>query len=112
MNLYLIRQQEVNAATLTALKGSIKKWQGIVAGKVKDEGPDNCPLCKLFYAINCRGCPVSKATGLKWCDGTPYSDLWSNCNDGMAKSNPQIYAAKAEVKFLKSLLPKPKGKRK
>jgi hypothetical protein len=96
----------MNATTLKALKGSIKKWEGIVAGKVKDEGPDNCPLCKLFYAINCRGCPVSKATRLKWCDGSPYSDLW---NGGKATTKPQIAAAKAEVKFLKSLLPK--GKR-
>ena len=38
----------MNRKTLTALKGSIKKWEKIVAGTGSDNGYQNCPLCALF----------------------------------------------------------------
>jgi len=34
--------------TLAALRGSISKWEGIVAGTMQDSGASNCPLCKKF----------------------------------------------------------------
>ena len=97
----------MNKRTLTALKGSIRKWQRIVAGKGRDKGADNCPLCKLFYHKFCRGCPVSKASDEIACIGTPYSD-WSLARNhqGIADTLNRKRLAQAELDFLKSLLPK------
>lgn len=84
--------------TLKALKGSIKKWEKIVDGTGTDKGPDNCPLCKLFFdSTDCLGCPVNNATGKTGCRGTPYDD-YSLAAD---KHVPAL----AELDFLKSLLP-------
>lgn len=95
--------------TLAALKGSIAKWKSIVDGTGKDEGADNCPLCKQFidcYEIDeegnnicCVGCPVSQKTGKEGCLGSPY-EKYSNCSE---ECKPRH--ARAELAFLKSLLP-------
>lgn len=85
----------MDPATLVALKGSIAKWEGIVAG-----GPEgDCPLCLMFFRGRpiediCVGCPVMERTGRRMCRGTPYWD----------DTNPK--QAQAELDFLKSLLPK------
>lgn len=105
--------------TLTALRGSIVKWRGIVAGTTEDMGTENCPLCALFYGDHgtCVGCPVSEATSATCCGGTPY-DRWSDYWAPSAESNwdlkhvpleqlDEIRAlAQAELDFLISLLPK------
>jgi hypothetical protein len=89
--------------TLFALKGSIAKWESIVAGTGTNEGTENCPLCHLFHsnyaAIDkncCDGCPVFAKTGRRACMGTPYIEY----DDNPTKENAQ-----REVDFLKSLLP-------
>ena len=85
--------------TLRALRGSIKKWEGVVAGTTEDKGSDNCPLCQLFnkeWWQRCYGCPVRDATGQSFCFGTPYEVY----RDRRTKTN-----AKKELKFLQSLLP-------
>ncbi len=90
--------------TLTALRGSIKKWEGIVAGTIEDKGPDNCPLCQLFIDNDeCAGCPVAAFTGEDGCGDTPYEDYSAAQSRG--DSNRIARAAQAEVAFLKSLLP-------
>jgi len=38
----------MDAETMAALKGSIAKWEAIVAGAGKDFGASNCPLCRKF----------------------------------------------------------------
>ncbi len=60
--------------TKIAVQGSIQKWQDILAGKIKDHGTDNCPLCVLFVnkEVICRNCPVYKITFRSGCSGTPY----------------------------------------
>ena len=92
---------------LKALKGSIRKWQRIVAGDGHDEGNDNCPLCKVYFDRNCKGCPVAKATGEIQCGGTPYDDDWDGgaIFTGVADTDERILAAAKELRFLKSLLP-------
>lgn len=83
---------------LEALRGSIKKWEGIVAGTTRDEGGRNCPLCQMFVhgkAATCRGCPVRTRTGKSSCDGTPYYYY----------EHGDTQTAQAELDFLKSLLP-------
>lgn len=88
--------------TLEALKGSIRKWEMIVAGTGKDYCTRNCPLCRLFNNEEtetydeCDGCPVREFTGTPLCIGTPY-EAWN-------RSRTNANAA-AELEFLKSLLP-------
>jgi hypothetical protein len=104
----------MDADTLTALRGSIAKWQAIVDGTGIDDGVNNCPLCQKFNgevlgrddepldedcegAWVCRGCPVAEATNRDHCGGTPYV---AYCCDGKTRSR-----AITELDFLISLLP-------
>lgn len=105
--------------TLTALQGSIEKWERIVAGTDIDRGGENCPLCKEFADevdpvedSFCYGCPVSAAVGQSECGGTPYAQFaqlvpWIAFGEsrGRATTPEQIAAAQAELDFLKGLLP-------
>lgn len=100
----------MNARTLKALKGSIAKWKAIVAGTGFDRGPANCDLCALFWQHGfCRGCPVMERTGCSQCAGTPY-DQWlaANGHGETADTQARKKAARAELAFLKSLLPRRK----
>lgn len=102
----------MNQATLTALRGSIRKWEKIVDGSGADKGSKNCPLCQLYNtgSSECEGCPVRDATGLPFCIGSPYVENWALPSRG---SWPPVYAntpalkvaARKELKFLQSLLP-------
>lgn len=99
----------MDAKTLKALKGSIKKWEAIVAGTGIDAGSINCPLCGLFYHNDCLGCPVSEKTQQELCMGSPY-DEYSNLWNGECTTDEELRdAAKKELDFLKSLRPSPKG---
>lgn len=109
--------------TLTALQGSIAKWEEIVAGTGFDDGADNCPLCFLFVnkeadepewaQDGCFGCPVAHAVNEQGCSKTPYSN-WSlyqledrrfNGPNRVAFDARSKELAQHEVDFLKSLLP-------
>jgi len=107
----------MDAETLEALKGSIRKWEAIVAGTGADRGGSNCPLCQMF-ATNldldeddlCIGCPVRAKTDLPECRDTPYfafSRTASHYDDGSkrAETPVAVAAAQAELDFLRSLLP-------
>lgn len=65
----------MNERTKAALEGSIKKWEQIILGEAVDKGTDNCPLCQLFFAKYCVGCPVRKRTGVSSCRLTPYAAM-------------------------------------
>lgn len=109
----------MDSRTLEALKGSIQKWEKIVAGTGEDEGWRNCPLCLLFNSDKileddavCQGCPVREKTGQKWCHGSPYSAWLRNAEHSpahwrgrIALSANSVALAQAELDFLKSLLP-------
>ena len=95
---------------LIALRGSIKKWEKIVIGKIEDWGGQNCPLCCLYFNdLKCKGCPISKLTNVGGCRRTPYRE-WLNyalkIKSRLAKTPKQKKLAQAELDFLKSLLPK------
>lgn len=108
----------MDAQTLKALKASISKWERNSRVRSPDNyliGVSDCPLCALFYPIiyraeGCEGCPVHDRTGYSFCKHSPYkeatnaSGVWSNGGREARK------AARAEVEFLKSLLPE--GERK
>lgn len=100
----------MNDETLEALKGSIEKWEKIVAGTGINEGPLNCPLCQMFFIGHeyeeskiCRGCPVMEKTGQTRCGGTPYIDYEKSFLDPREPIMKKL--AQAELDFLKSLLP-------
>lgn len=108
----------MNQKTLTALWASIKHWEKNAAA-VYPEGAstrgEDCALCGMFFnqgpdVPDCLGCPVAKKTGKMVCDGSPYHDAfmalrrWKNVpSDETQKQWGQ--AARAEVRFLRSLLP-------
>lgn len=107
----------MDTETLAALRGSIEKWERIVADTDTDQGAANCPLCEMFFdseyeeednagQVYCRGCPVYVHTGKDNCDGTPYQG-WVRAGGrfNMADTLQRIVAADAELDFLRSLLP-------
>jgi len=106
----------MDAKTLEALKGSIKKWEKIVGGTEIDNGRLNCPLCELFEDKRCLGCPVFEQTAVSGCDGTPY-EKWINHQEYRHFENSGVWMvycptckelAQKELDFLRSLLPKRK----
>lgn len=98
---------------LTALQASIKHWEDVVDDVERNIdpvlGPLNCPLCKMFLKrrfeekMICAGCPVKESTGKPYCHGTPYQDFIDSQTDESV-GDPEL--ARAELDFLKSLLPK------
>lgn len=112
----------MDAETLAALKGSIKKWEEIVCHDGADKGTRNCPLCLRFISRfgtgRCDGCPVANAVQQDGCKGTPYIEwdlaVWAFKRDDLrAIDAPEIaytdelaQLAYEELQFLISLLPK------
>lgn len=102
----------MDAETLEALEGSIKKWEAIVAGIGADDGRKNCPLCAMFYVkFDCKGCPVEAKTKLEVCQGTPYRQ-WAVYQGMKGEQFPLTVfdtesqrLAQAELDFLISLRP-------
>ena len=103
--------------TLKALKGSIRKWERIVAGTGVDKEASDCPLCELYKHdvfitdTDCQNCPVSQKTGNPYCEGSPYDD-WRRMPTyhdvpipDMSHSIRANQIAQKELEFLKSLLP-------
>ena len=110
--------------TMTALQGSIAKWEAIVNGTGKDNGVENCPLCKEFNerivweaddwtADGCFGCPVAHHAKRAGCGNTPYT-AWGNYTWEVLKQQHSVREVKderskelaqAELDFLRSLLP-------
>lgn len=96
--------------TLKLLKRAIAHWWRMANGKSKrgelPEG-EQCDLCVRFMvAGNCTGCPVKQKTGENLCADTPFHDAWSAYVLKGKGSAAFKAAAKKELAFLKSLLPK------
>lgn len=102
--------------TLTALQGSIKKWEEIVAGTGADRLYANCPLCQHFKGVaECydfyeeERCPVYESTGEPGCTASPYMAWWEATGKPHTErraTTPELVAlAQAELDFLRGLLP-------
>jgi hypothetical protein len=104
--------------TRAALEASIEHWEENAAAQRywdTDLSSEGCALCVLFRGEwdspdECSGCPIAEATGQITCKGTPYdaaSDAKDAWFDGADKEQRDAFrtAARAEVDFLKSLLP-------
>lgn len=104
----------MDGTTLNALKQSIEKWERNAVVETPEDlmmGPDSCPLCQLFWRGDCVGCPVMDRTGETYCDGSPYDDAefaavrWSLAPENESLRGEAHAASRAEVAFLRSLLP-------
>lgn len=102
--------------TLEALKGSIEKWRKIVEEGGEDRGQFNCPLCTLFLRGGYLDCPVDSAVDDSHCKSTPYRDDWEPLFFSVPDNAPwkadtdeRMIAARAELDFLRGLLPKEEG---
>jgi hypothetical protein len=106
----------MNKKTLHVLKLSIQKWRGVCRGK-EDHGVQDCALCQIFMKNGrCGECPVRQHSGKHSCFGTPYAS-WSthhqanhnyDFENGLRKQKGCQECktfARAELDFLKSLLP-------
>lgn len=93
--------------TLEALKASIAKWER--NAEIDDLeraaiGPASCPLCVLFHRGHCHRCPITNLNERHYrCGHTPYDEAESAYAAG--RTDDFQIAARAEVTFLKSLLP-------
>lgn len=103
----------MNKHAHTALLESIEKWRQIEVGEMADMGVSNCSLCMEFWTIySCNGCPVSAHTGYKFCIATLYEE-WGEVQAStnllgeipVADTPELVHLARAERKFLESLLP-------
>lgn len=116
----------VNMSAKAAWLASIQKWEFIIKSiknrkphqLITDGGTESCGLCHKYqwvYDSNaCVTCPVKLKNGEGYCHETPYV-LFARATDrlrefaGVDKPLPkywvsnQLEAAKAELKFLKSL---------
>ena len=115
----------MDAKTLKALKGSIKKWAKIERSeRALDKGWENCPLCVFGRNTQragdmCISCPVKVKIKDTGCEGTPYIE-WGDHHVGDHAKRDEVneYRSRAkgckkclklatkERKFLESLLPK------
>lgn len=97
----------MNPETLEALKGSIEKWRKIVEEGAHNRGAMDCPLCDLFMkSHDCDGCPVREFSGVRYCRRTPYPTYMNMAAAHGHGSDEALTAARAELEFLRSLLPK------
>lgn len=92
--------------TKKALELSIKKWEKIAkTGNIDKLGPEDCPLCRLFWKESCTDCPVARFTDKRYCDGTPYDFFQHVQPDSLTSETVKEIKkhAQLEVDFLKSL---------
>jgi hypothetical protein len=79
-------------------------------------GADACALCREYYADRCRGCPIPGRVGAGYCHRTPYGTLrdanvtWYGAYERGSEDEPAFWAKRqeaerAEIEFLRSLLP-------
>lgn len=111
----------MNSETLNALKESIKHHRENL--KANDPAEVNiygqtCPLCKLFCnsgtmrsTKDCIGCPVYNKTGIRYCHGTPWQELYGNyCNwisipESEELKEKFMTSEQEEIDYLIELLP-------
>lgn len=99
--------------TLEALNASIAKWERNAVAETPSQVKmyaGDCPLCHIYVLAtgSCEGCPVAEKAGEEDCDGTPWPNTWFRWRawaSGEGAADEFREHARAEVAFLKSLLP-------
>lgn len=87
---------------------TIEKRRTLRSALPEDEsiGAIHCALCEAYrfpasHTMNCAGCPVFKATGLRYCEGSPYNEAAAVFYD--APDEEWRALADKEIEFLESL---------
>lgn len=96
---------EENCLPLSLAKWQVNRVETAKAGKpIIDGANSTCACCKLYYStdIDCRGCPISRATGRSLCDGTPYEDYHKASQQG--DLGGALTANIKEERFLEDLI--------
>lgn len=81
---------------------------------IYDGSRETCGLCNLHNTFemfvdgtSCDDCPIYKATGVRYCEGTPYKEYDDIVNDEYESYESMrrlsIAAAEAEIEFLVSI---------
>lgn len=98
--------------TRKAVELSIVKWEANLdfaeagAWDRVQISASSCPLCALYYDIDCKGCPVAERTSKHMCEESPYTRVaYLLGDDPPINEKKLVPAVRAEVEFLKSLLP-------
>lgn len=87
-----------------ALDWSVEKWEAVVKYieetgiSVEDGGRKTCPLCDMFWHVECVGCPIPEVADAGGCDNTPYEQY---THYGIVEDAIEI--AREELKFLKGI---------
>jgi hypothetical protein len=111
----------MNPKTERALRKACAHWKRLATGKQKRRESifaKDCALCKLFVipykkrTKDCAGCPVRKRTGWPLCKGSPWSRVYNIFNYANTHGAEFREAARAQLEFLQSLLPKKRRKTK
>jgi len=84
-----------------SLDGAIEKWEFLASflrthpeALVSDGARTTCPLCQLYWANACHGCPIAEWTGLPHCENTPHERY---------HDEPTLTTALMELDFLVAL---------
>ena len=97
------------------LKGSIKKWEGVINGTQLGWPWTTCPLCVQYFTLEqCTGCPVAEKTTYRHCDTTPYrewedhnynhkNDAWLNLDSVIKGCKKCKQLSNKEVQFLRMI---------
>lgn len=106
----------MNPKTREALEASIAHWEENERAEAPPDatlGADFCALCDEFQKNpkeggECFGCPVFEKTKAHRCQQTPYRKAafaWKDWECGLGTRDAFRAACRAEIAFLKSLLP-------
>lgn len=93
-----------------AIFRSVKKWDNNCAVEnIHDAKVTrwDCPLCDMFFAADCQGCPVMERTGQQFCKGSGYPAAWhatEAVKEGRIELRAFHKAAAVYRDFLQSLL--------
>lgn len=91
---------------------SIKHWEEMRDNPRSSEPTSRtCPLCTEYIEKDCEGCPIAVKTRIPFCYDTPYDEAYKAWEAHAEYPATWHKAATAEIGFLRSLLPKKKGKR-
>lgn len=89
---------------------TIQKWKDIADGTGFCSGILNCALCYVYFQESCTSCPISKFTGLKGCNNTPFRYWYAHymeehfgMNDDTRRCDVCKEIANREVVFLEQV---------
>ena len=94
----------------TLIDITIQKWKDVTNGIGFCSGILNCALCYVYFKESCASCQISRFTGLKGCNNTPFRDWYAHymeehfgMNDDTRRCDVCKDIANREVVFLEQV---------